>query len=594
MRSKILLTLFALPFAGVGLFMGFWIGVTLTDAWQMKQWVPVQATLQRAGFERKSSDNGYTYKAVADYTYEYGGQQYANDRVSISSSSDNIGSYQTDTGRFLQDLRERRETVTVYVNPEEPSEAIIDRSVRWGMIFFKSIFVFMFGGAGVGIIYFLVIRAPEEKDKSDPKYRTNRWLLNDDWQTAVIKSDSKETMWSALLAAIAWNLVCTPMPFLIGVGSHIMVALFGLLFPIVGIYLIYWAVCRAREWKRFGPAPVTLDPFPGAIGGHVGGTFDINMPYDSRAQFSLTLTNLRSYVSGSGKNRSRNESAEWQDTQVAHVSSGAKGTRLSFRFAVPENLKESEAERSEDTYYFWRLNLKADLPGADIDRNYDIPVYETGEKSEALPEISIEQARSKQNKIDLHAVHKVINLMYVAGGGRSMRFPAGRNLATGFGGSFVGAIFTTAGWFMITAGDAPFMGTIFGLMGLLIAGSSLYRVLNSLEVLQEGGYIRTVRRILGIPVKRGQMRQADIVKLRKKASSPKQSGNGQALRYTVSAVDRHGEELLVAEGFKGASQAEGAADLIAQSFGIARSKKTLEIDPRFNPDIDNTNLLTTD
>ena len=26
---------------------------------------------------------------------------------------------------------------------------------------------------------------------------------------------------------------------------------------------------------RFGPAPVTLDPFPGSIGGHVGGTIDL-------------------------------------------------------------------------------------------------------------------------------------------------------------------------------------------------------------------------------------------------------------------------------------------------------------------------------
>ena len=49
--------------------------------------------------------------------------------------------------------------------------------------------------------------------------------------------------------------------------------------------------------------------------------------------------------------------AEWQDTQVAHTSSAPKGSRLSFRFNVPDDLAESDADQSEDAYYLWRLNL---------------------------------------------------------------------------------------------------------------------------------------------------------------------------------------------------------------------------------------------
>jgi hypothetical protein len=147
---------------------------------------------------------------------------------------------------------------------------------------------------------------------------------------------------------------------------------------------------------------------------------------------------------------------------------------------------------------------------------------------------------------------------------------------------------------MITTGGAPFMGALFGLIGVLTVSSFLYLMFNSLEVLQEGGYIRTVRRVLGFPVKRGEMRQTEIVEFSKKTSSQSQSGSEQALQYAVSAVDRHREELLVGEGFRGASQADAAADLIARSFGVTLRKQALEIDPEFNPDIDNTNLLTTD
>jgi hypothetical protein len=591
MKGRIFLFLFALPFFGVGVWMGYSAGSNMVDAWQMKQWVPVQGTLLSAGYETHDGDDSYTYKAYANYTYEFGGQQYTNDRVAIAGGADNIGDYQQDMGSYLSGVRSRGETITVYVDPDEPSEAILDRSLRWGLIGFKSIFLFTFGGVGLGLII-VVFRAPKEKDLSAPEYRDTPWLANDDWQTAVVKSNSKTAMWASWGFATFWNLISAPLPFLIYTEvteKNNLPALLGLVFPLVGIGLITWAVKSTLEWNRFGPAPVTLDPFPGSIGGHVGGTIDVNLPYDATTKFSLTLTNLRSYVSGSGKNRSRKESAEWQDTQVAHTSAGVKGSRLSFRFTVPEGLEESAADQSEDSYYLWRLNVKADLPGVDIDRDYEIPVYATGESSVQLSEFKIEQAQSEQNKIDVAVIENLVNLNYGAGG-RAMRFPMGRNLLSGFSGLIFGAIFAGAGWYLIKYESHPFMGGLFGLMGLLILISAFYAVLNSLEIMQEGGDIVTVRRILGIPVKRGRMRRADFVRFKKKASSRTQSGKRHTIHYTISAVDNSGQTLVVGEGFKGAGQADAAADYIARQFGLTPRKESPESDSA----IDDYNLLATD
>jgi hypothetical protein len=591
MRGKIFVILFALPFAGVGAWMGYSIAANLTDAWQMRQWVPVQGTLQKAGYETHSGDDSYTYKAYADYSYEFAGQRYTSDRVAIAGGADNIGDYQQDMGRYLSGIHNRRQSVVVYVDPDNPSDAIIDRSVRWGLIGFKSIFLFTFGGVGLGLIIF-VFRSPEEKDPSDPQYRDAPWLANDKWQTAVIKSNSKTAMWAGWAFAAFWNLVSAPLPFVIYTEvteKNNLPALLGLMFPLVGIGLISWAVIRTLEWNRFGPAPVTLDPFPGSIGGHVGGTIDVNLQYDANVQFSLTLTSLHSYISGSGKDRSRKESPEWQDTQVAHVTSGAKGSRLSFRFSVPDNLQESAADQSEESYYLWRLNLKAELPGVDLDRDYEIPVYATGANSRDLSEFSIKEARTAQSKIDIKAIEKLVNLSYEAGG-RAMRFPMGRNLLGGFSGLIFGAIFTGVGWYLIKYEGHPIMGGVFGLMGLLIVLSAFYMVLNSLEVSQEGSDIRTVRRILGIPVKRGQMRRADFIKFKKKASSKTQSGKQHTIYYTISAVDRNGEKLVVGEGFKGASQADAAADFVAEMFGLAPQDE----EPETESGVGDYDLLTTD
>ncbi len=569
MKGKIVLFLFALPFFSVGVWMAYSIGSGMADSWQMQNWAEVNAKLLRAGYERYSGDDSDTYEAYAEYTYSYGGQHYTNDRVAIAGGADNIGDYQTDLGGKLSRAMNAGEEIPVYVNPDNPADSVVDRTLRWGLLGFKSIFLFVFGGVGLGLMIY-ALRAPKEKDLSAPEYRDKPWLANDDWHGNALKSNSKLAMYVTWGFAAFWNLISAPLPFVIYeevLEKQNYPALFGLAFPVVGIALLIWAARRTLEWRRFGPAPVTLDPFPGSIGGHVGGSIDINLPYDASTKFSMTLTCLRSYMSGSGKNRSRQESAAWQDVQVAHTSSSLQGSRLSFQFVVPDGLDESDADQSEDSYYLWRLNLKADLPGVDIDRDYEIPVYATHASSAGLSDVSFEQIRSEQSRIDAQAVEKVVNLRFDASG-RSMHFPMGRNLMAGFSGLLFGSIFAGAGWFLINNEGHYFMGSIFGGVGLLIVFSALYFVLNSLEVVQAGGDIRTVRRILGIPVKRRKMRRSDFVRFEKKITLKSQSGGRHVLHHSVSAIDRSGQKMIIGEGFKSASRADAAMELIARKFGL--------------------------
>lgn len=569
MKGKIFLFLFALPFFGVGVWMGYAISSHLYDAWQMQNWVPVDATLHQAGYETHSGDDSNTYEAHADYSYTFNGRLYFNNRVSIAGGADNIGDYQQDLGRLLSSAMSRGQTIVVVVNPENPAEAIIDPSLRWGLLGFKGIFFLVFGGAGLGMLIF-VFRAPKEKDATAPQYQDSPWLINDDWQTEIIRSSSKSSMWFAWGFAAFWNLVSAPLSFVIYeevLEKDNTIALVGLLFPLIGIGLITWAIQRTLEWRRFGPAPVSLDPFPGSIGGHVGGTIDVNLPYDPGTRFSVTLTSLHSYVSGSGDSRSRKESAKWQDAQVAHSGSGAKGTRLSFRFDVPDGLSESDADQGSDSYDLWRLNLNADLPGADMDRDYEIPVYATAENSRRLSNFAISEAKSEQKQVDMDVIRDLIRLGSGISG-KSMLYPMGRHLWNGIVGFIFGAAFAGIGWFLLVKEELWFMGGVFGLVGSLILVSAFYYLFNSLEVIQQGSNIRTVRRLLGIPVRTREMRRYDFVRFEKKSSMSTQSGSKHVMHYTIYALGSTGQKLVVGEGFKGASQADAAAELIASEFGL--------------------------
>ncbi len=584
-KGKIFSLLFALPFFGVGVWMAYSISANLIDASVMKQWEPVQAMLQRAGYERHPGDDSDTYEAYAQYTYEYGGEIHTGTRVAISGGADNIGDYQTNLGNRLSQAMNRGKTVTVYVNPDNPEAAIVDRSVRWGLLGFKSIFLFVFGGIGLGLIIF-ILRAPKEKDLNSPEFQNKPWLANDGWQTPSIKSSSKNSMYFSWGFAAVWNLISAPLPFVIFsevTDKANMLALVGLLFPLIGIWLIAWAGLRTAEWRRFGAAPVRMDPFPGSIGGHVGGTIDVNLPFDSAAQFSITLTSIHSYMSGSGKERSRRESAKWQDSQVAHVNSGPAGSRLSFRFDVPEDLSESAADKREDSYHLWRLNVVAELDGVNFDRDYEIPVYQTATQSASLSEVSIREAKSAQEQINVGEIEQLVNLTHTANG-MSLHFPMGRNLGLGFGAALFGGIFVAAGWMLTVHAGHWFMGAIFGAVGGLIFLSGLYFFFNSLDVFQEGGSIRSVRRILGVKVKERTMRVTDFDRFNKKSTSTTRHGSKHVMRYSVAAIDRSGYEMTVGEGFKGAGQAEAAAKFIGRTFGLREQRREASVDGTVNDD----------
>lgn len=587
MKGRIIATLFALPFFGVGVWMLWSLSATFYDAYQMRSWVPVEAEVLSAGYRTNSGSDNDTYQAYVEYRYSYGGAYLIGDRVGIGSGSDNIGSYQQTTGSRLSRARANGTPVTVYVDPEDPSRSIVDRNVRWGMIGFQSIFLFVFGGVGLFLLI-AVWRAPQEKDGSLPQYQSSPWLLNDKWQTATILSSSKMAMWGAWAFAAFWNLISIALPFLVYeevTKKHNYIALVGLLFPLVGIGLLVWAIRRTLEWRRFGAAPVTLDPFPGSIGGHVGGTIDLKLPFDPSIPFQVTLTSIRSYLSGSGKDRSRKEKARWQDALVAQAEPGGKGTRLTFRFDVPEGLDESDTD-TDDSYHLWRLNLKAKLPGTDLDRDYELPVYATAQASRFLSDQAVQTSRARQRAIDDESIRKTFELHFDTGGKR-MLYPMGRYFKSTIGGFVIGCIFAAAGWYLVVGEGARLFGGVFGGVGAFIALFCLYLMFSSLEVSKEIDGISSVRRWLGIPISRKRMHLNTIARLEKVSSFQTQSGGKHVMHYSIHALDRQGNKMVVGEGFKGESEARAAMRFITREFGLPEP-------PQRKPQQDEAGLLGAD
>jgi hypothetical protein len=572
MKGRLLGSLFALPFFGVGVWMLWSVGNNFHDVWDMQDWQPVEARLSAAGYTTSSGDDSDTYEAYATYHYTFFGQAFKGERVSLSSGGDNIGDYQQDIGRRLSSAMSRNELITVWVNSDDPGESIVDRSLRWGLLGFKSIFLFVFGGVGLGLLI-AIWRAPKEKDKTKPEYQSAPWLLNHDWQSASIRSDSKMSMWGAWAFAAIWNLISSPTPFLAYrevVDKQNYIALVALLFPIVGIGLIGWAVKRTKEWRKFGPTPVELDPFPGSIGGHVGGRIEMPLAYDSSNKFLLTLTSIHSYMSGSGKNRSRREQVLWQDEVLAHSESTGTGTRIEFRFDVPTGKKESDADPSDDSYDLWRLNVRADIDGTDLDRSYEIPVYPTGQESSGISDRNIERSDEEQNAVYDSAILTHIKISN-DGMGRKYSYSMGRNLISNAGAILIGSTFATIGWYIAFVEGQRLFGFVFGGVGAIVAIAAFYMLFKSLDVSIGAGDITSVRRLFGVPVRTRSMRRDSLSRLDVNNGMQAQSGTRHIVYLKVKAVDRSGNELLLGDGFKGVPMADAAVRLFQNELGFSDS-----------------------
>lgn len=552
--------LFALPFAGVGVgFLLFSVIPSLYEWQQMKSWPQVEARLLDTGLSTNRGDDSATYQATARYTYRYQMQDYTSERVAIMSGSDNIGSFQQDLAHELQLAQRTGRPVPAWVNPENPSDAVLNRALRWGMLGFKMIFVLVFGGVGIGLMVFTLTAKTGATDH--PESTSKPWLGQQEWASSAVTCNGKSGLWFIWGFALFWNLISLPIAFAIpgelSKGSNLI--LVALLFPLGGIYLLVWAIKSTRSWRRFGQLVLTLDPYPGSIGGHVGGTIELPLPYNAQQRFPVSLQCVRSYERGSGKNRSRDETVIWQVQGLAYSQPSTKGgTRLSLCFTVPADQLPSQPYAKD--YRFCRLELNADLPGVDLHRHFQIPVFATTEQSRAALPLSSEHPQlNDEREANIEAV---ANIEQIPGGVR-MHFPmlqgAGNNLV----GLVCGLFFAGMGVLMGKESDAPaFMVWIFILVGSLITFICLKWLFTSLSIQLDHNGLISERYWLGMPIGRDQIPRANIKKLYIDISQKGSSAKGYQEICKIYALTQNDKKIPIAMNLKGRDTAQLALEAI--------------------------------
>lgn len=560
------LILFSLPFAGVGIgILLFSITPTLYDWARMRSWQPVAAQVVAAELKTHSGDDSDTYSVLADYRYEVAGVAYQGTRVAIGAMADNIGEFQQALGARLEAAARQESPVMIWVNPQNPSESVVDRSLRPGLLFFNLIFVVLFGGVGCGLLVYQLFFNQRQATGSAAENSEKPWLARADWAANRIGCRHKKQLWFAWLFTIFWNLISTPVAFVVpgefSKGNYPI--LLALLFPLVGAGLFWWAISLTRDWQRYGAVFLQLDPFPGSIGGQVGGTLDLPVAFDSSPQFRVTLNCIYSYSSGSGDNDGTREKCVWQAEGIAVLQARSSGIRLQFLFDVPDNLPASE--REDLPYHSWRLDIKSLTPHVRFSRQFIIPVYATRQSARYIRDQSVQHPALVESRLD--QIEAVCQFQQVQGG-VDLFFPLFRSWKTPFMGLVFGIIFAGSG-FAIGYADGPFIfPLVFGGIGTIAVLSSLNALFDSRRVrLDQNGYFGR-RWWLGIPVRSRTIPREKLRRLHIKESYSSQSGNEFSTVYKIMLELESGAKIKIADSLRGEAIAQQLAESISLYSGV--------------------------
>lgn len=531
LKSSGCVVLFGLPFAAVGTFMGWMAVSTVWRSYEMSSWTEVPATILEARLESHAGDDSTTYSVKARYRYELDGRSYESTRVSLHGGSDNIGHYHQKLARILESHLVSGEPYPCFVDPRDPSQAILDRRPRWGMVGFYSVFLLTFGGVGWALIVGAIVSwrdrpRVETKEAEQPSDPERPWLRRDDWAEGLVRYSDRGPAFGMLIFAMLWNLISAPVLFLVPeeIEKGNLAALLGLVFPLVGAGFVVWVVRGMLRWRRYGESTLYLDHVPVAVGGVLEGRVEIESRVEPVAGFEWTLSCVRKRRKTSG-NESSSEQVAWQDRgRASYERRGGLGAKtvIPLRLDLPADEAGTRAAEEGGEEILWRLDLEADVEGIDYLGRFELPVFEvasaparlaaalsavaaqaaprpagspaaTGAAWESLPPAPAVSAVRPED-LEAHGVR----VRPLASGGYRFYLPMARQLGTALSVTFFWLLWNGAIVLMVKAGAPWFFPVIFGAFSLLITYSLLEFWFGACAIEADRDGVRLSTTILGV------------------------------------------------------------------------------------------------
>lgn len=352
-------------------------------AYAASSWIETPAVITSLKLE-----GGETQKVLADYRYVYAGKQYTCSRVGLDNGSDNVGDYHRDLYRQLKKQRDANQPTTCFVNPDDPGQALLDRKLRPELVVFHIPFILAFGVVGLGIIIGSIIFQRNQKRRAAKleEFSTEPWKVRDDWAAGEIISMRWNSFAFIGMFAFVWNSISFPISilFLLQGDAPFWVYILIILFPLIGIGLIWIAVAEALRLFRFGKSTFRMATIPGVVGGELTGVVMVPESVRPSKPYRVKLACIEQQTRMRGGESERTSVAIWEDSryidQTLSDDSNAQGVPI--QFIIPSGEKPTDPDAEEPVQ--WKLTIEAEVPGPDFKAQFEVPVFVTADSKEGI------------------------------------------------------------------------------------------------------------------------------------------------------------------------------------------------------------------
>ena len=368
-----------------------------------------------------------------------------------------------------------------------------------------------------------------------------------------------------LVFAVVWSAIAFPVAFLIPRDHDMPIWAFALamLFPVIGVFLLIAAGYQLLRRHKYGSSRLMLDHLPVETGTTFHGDIDTHVQQVPENGFGLRLMCIRRVVSGSGKNRSMNETVLWADEQT--VSSGAAmrnplGTRIPFTFTIPDDARPTDERNSSDSIV-WRIAVKAEMTGIDYAADFQFPVLATGEHPHAPREFAVATVNASSW---VPSAESRIAITPLPEGGEEIVVSTHSRPSEVFG-MFVFALIWYGFVAIMFAVHAPFFFPIlFGLFGLVVV-VALVDGLFARSIIRATRTALTVRR--AYPFGLGVTQSIEPSQIESISSNLALASQSAASMYTVDVNLAGAKHVQAAKAIRERSDAEMLAARIRAASG---------------------------
>ena len=543
----VLLGLFALPFAVVGLLTELSLIRLGYDDVRMLWWHEVPCTILAAKIEEAPDTEDVSYRVTAKYRYAIDGTPYTGERLSLNGGSD-TNSCQKRMHAELAEYEQSGKPFRCYVNPSRPEDSILYRGARWTNAAMLTLAAIMFSAVGFGLLGLVITTWRAERRQLVPAVPGLKpWQTREDWVSGEIRDSDRMT--GTVLVWLGAMTLLVSLPCLLASSAELLrnggdaLAVLGLLPFGLGLLLFRGGRRSRASRRRYGRSVLQLASVPGVIGGRIAGAVRIERRVDSPAGFIVRL--FCTETSGSSSNDDGPTSrVVWEDerTIVRELQSVTDDMAVPVLFEIPYDCRQTDEDRQHDPIT-WTVSIRSVTEGVDYQAEFDVPVFQTvdsrendaTDKSDSAAYKAPASSRPRRKEVGVQSEP-------LAGGGERFVFPRGRNVGFAIGLVLVQAA-CSAGlvalayykWTVVW----PYLAALFGFF-LLRTTADLFLFRSEVEVTPAG-----LKLLAGI-VEMGGPRDipaAEIAKFETKGAGS--AGNVSA--HDLYAVLKNGKRVVLAK-----------------------------------------------